>query len=52
MGLERVAYFAHVGGFVMGILLASRSIECVSRKPNLPENFYRYLNELYGIQII
>jgi membrane associated rhomboid family serine protease len=52
MGLGRVACLAHAGGFVMGVLLASRSTECVSRKPSLPENFYRYLNELYGVQII
>ncbi len=52
MRLGGVAYFAHVGGFVMGILLAPWLARCVSRKPSFLENFYRYLNELYGIQII
>ncbi|MEM0001884.1 MAG: rhomboid family intramembrane serine protease [Desulfurococcaceae archaeon] len=49
--LGGVAYFAHVGGFVMGVLLAPLLARYVSRKPGFMDYFYNYLHELYGIQI-
>jgi membrane associated rhomboid family serine protease len=46
--LGGVAYFAHVGGFVMGLLLTPLLLRHVMR-PEIPLNVFRYLEHLLGI---
>lgn len=51
MKLGGVAYFAHIGGFVMGLALAPLLVRGVTRRPSYLDYIYRYFSELYGIQL-
>lgn len=52
MKLGGVAYFAHIGGFVMGLMLVPILIRGITRRPRHLDYVYRYFTELYGIQLI
>ncbi|MEM4850817.1 MAG: rhomboid family intramembrane serine protease [Desulfurococcaceae archaeon] len=51
MKLGGVAYFAHIGGFVMGLALAPLLVRGITRRPRHLDYVYRYFAELYGIQL-
>ena len=50
--LGGVAYFAHVGGFVMGLFLIPYLYRARARPPAYLENVLRYLHEYLGIQVM
>lgn len=49
--LGGVAYFAHVGGFVMGIMLTPIITKRILRKISYMDYIFKYLADYYGIYI-
>jgi len=49
--LGGVAYFAHIGGFVVGLALTPLLARGLTRGPRHLDYLYRYFSDVYGIKI-